>query len=310
MPLLRPCLLAFLLTLSPGFERAATIRVPAWIEDAPAPLGRVRFESTLNGAPAPVSAQFGPSTDQIVLVVLDLTGNVSYVDPARQALIDEIGKLPPNAWVGLLRAQDGLHVLADPGPDRAPVLQAIRDLASSGKSGLLDTVLQSLSLADAMMRKSTARVSVLYVTDSNVYNYRDDYTNPVINQSDPHDLSRRFPEQLIVEKIDKLVEGVQTLQPPLFIVHLHYRGSPLNEAYQSGLKTLTDATAGESEICRSIAEIPTAVSAMFTRISSAWSLSLSLPAKPRQDLRIRVSAHSGDQELHISTRSRFTLKRK
>ena len=310
MPLLRPWLLAFLLTFAPGFGPAATLRIPAWIEDTPSPLGRVRFESTLNGAPAPVSAQFGPSTDQIVLVVLDLAGNVSYVDPARQALIDEINKLPENAWIGLLRAQDGLHVLADPGPDRAPVLQAIRDLASSGKAGLLDTLLQSLSLADAMMRKSSARVSVLYITDSNIANYRDDYTNPVINQSDPHDLSRRFPEQLIVEKVDKLVEGLQTLQPPLFIVHLHYRGSRLNQAYQSGLKTLTDATGGESEICRSIAEIPTAISAMFARISSAWSLTLSLPPRSHPDLRIRVSAYSGDRELHISTRSRFTLKRK
>ncbi len=310
MPLLRPWLLAFLLTVTPGIDRAATLRVPAWIEDAPTPLGRVRFEATLNGAPAPVFAQYGPSSDQVILIVLDLAGDVSFVDPARQALVDEIGKLPANAWVGLLRAQDGLHVLADPGPDRAPVLQAIQDIASSGKAGLLDTVEQSLSLADAMMRKSSARVSVLYVTDSSVYNYRDDYTNPVINQSDPHDLSRRFPEQLIVEKIDKLVQGVESLQPPLFVVHLHYRGSRLNEAYQSGLKTLTDATAGDTEVCRSIAEIPTALSAMFARISSAWSLSLSLPARFHPDLRIRVSAFAGDRELQLSTRSRFTLKRK
>ena len=310
MARLRPRLLALLLTVFSGAGLAATIRVPAWIEDAPTPLGRLRFEATLNGAPAAVSAQYGPSSDQVVLVVLDLAGDVSFVDPARQALIDEIGKLPPNAWVGLLRAQDGLHVLADPGPDRAPVVQAIQDLAASGKSGLLDTVQQSLFLADAMMRKSSARVSVLYVTDSSVYNYRDDYTNPVINQSDPHDLSRRFPEQLIVEKIDTLVEGVESLQPPLFIVHIHYRGSRLNEAYQSGLITLSGATGGQTEICRSIAEIPTAISAMFARICSAWSLSLTLPAKPHADLRIRVSAFGGDRELHLSARSRFTLKRK
>ena len=42
------------------------------------------------------------------------------------------------------------------------------------------------------MRKSPVRVSVLYITDRNIYNYREDYTNPVINGSDPHDLSRVF----------------------------------------------------------------------------------------------------------------------
>ena len=45
------------------------------------------------------------------------------------------------------------------------------------------------------MRKSPVRVSVLYITDGSIYSYREDYTNPVINESDPHDLSRRFPRR-------------------------------------------------------------------------------------------------------------------
>ena len=84
------------------------ISIPAWIETekAIAP----KFEATLNGTPASVSAQLGPSSDQVILIVLDVTGDPSYVDPARQALVAEISKLPHNTWVALLRAQDGLRV--------------------------------------------------------------------------------------------------------------------------------------------------------------------------------------------------------
>ena len=52
-----------------------------------------------------------------------------------------------------------------------------------------------------MVRKTYVRSAVLYITDSNIYNYREDYTNPVINYSDRGDLSRRFPEGLVREQV-------------------------------------------------------------------------------------------------------------
>ncbi|MEO7142918.1 MAG: hypothetical protein ABI165_05380, partial [Bryobacteraceae bacterium] len=217
------------------------LQIPAWIE-GDAPSATPVFHATINGKRAAVTAVRNPSSDQVILLVLDLTGDLARVEPAEQALTSEIGKLPSNAWVGLLRAQDGLHVLADPGPSRKPALDAIQTLTISGKAGLLDTVQSALSIGDAMMRRSPARVAVLYITDSDIANYRDDYTNPVINQSDPHDLSRRFPEALVNEKISALLEPVGTLEPPLYIVHLNYRGDRLNLAYQNGLKTLAEAT--------------------------------------------------------------------
>ena len=86
------------------------ISIPAWIETekAIAP----KFEATLNGTPASVSAQLGPSSDQVILIVLDVTGDPSYVDPARQALVAEISKLPHNTWVALLRAQAAFPLTA------------------------------------------------------------------------------------------------------------------------------------------------------------------------------------------------------
>ncbi len=284
-----------------------TVSIPAWIEEGqcgPQPT----FQATFNGKPAAVTSQLGPGSDQIVLLVLDFTGDISYVDPAKQALVAGISKLPSNTWVGLLRDQDGLHVLIDPGPNRQPLLHAIQGIASIGKPGLFETVTSALSLADNIMRKSPVRVSVLYVTDSNIYNYREDYTNPVINESDPHDLSRVFPDALIQDKISKLVGEANSLQAPLFVVHLSYRADTLNTSYQNGLLMLADATGGRGQVCRSVGEIPDAIAAAFARISSAWRLTLGVPPKFHSNAQIHLIAPCEGEDLRLSWRTRLRPK--
>lgn len=308
----RPCsvLSAVLLavsTVTTVRAQTASIYIPAWIEGNNCALA-AKFEATVNGKPAPVTAQLGPTSDQVILVVFDLTGDLSLIEAAKQAVIAEISKLPRNAWVGLLRAQDGLHVLADPSPDRQPLIEAIRSLSNSGKPGLLETVHSALSLADAIIRKSPVRVSVLYITDGSIHSYREDYTNPVINRSDPHDLSRNFPEALIEEKISKLAKNLGSLQAPLFVVHLDYRRDRLNEAYQNRLETLADATGGKSEICRSVAEISEAISGTYSRISSAWRLTLAVPPKIHKNMQIQLSAPCREGDLRLSWRTRIHRK--
>jgi hypothetical protein len=287
--------------------QTASISIPAWIEGGscgPTP----KFEATFNGKPTPVLSPLGPGSDQIILLVLDFTGDVSLVDAAKQALAAEIAKLPQNIWVGLLSDQDGLRVLADPSPHRKALLDAINGLGDAGKPGVLDSVTPALTLADNMMRKFPVRVSVLYVTDSNIYTYREDYTNPVINGSDPHDLSRVFPDALIQDKISKLEEDVSSLEAPLFVVHLDYRGDTLNEAYQNGLLRLADTTGGRGQVCRSVGEIPDALAAAFERISNVWRLNLGVPAKFHNNAQIHLSAPCNGEDARLSWRTRVRPK--
>jgi hypothetical protein len=286
-----------------ALAQSGSISIPAWIEEGncgPTP----KFEATFNGRPAAVESPMGPGSDQIILLVLDFTGDVSLVDAAKQALAGEVSKLPDNIWVGVLSDQDGLRVLADPGDHRGPVTDAINNLVSSGKPGFLDSVTAALGLGDDMMRKSPVRVSVLYITDSNIYNYREDYTNPVINGSDPHDLSRVFPDALIQDKISKLEEAVSTLEDPLFVVHLNYRGDTLNEAYENGLLSLADITGGRGQLCRSVAEIPDAIASMFVRIANSWRLTLSVPPKFHNTAQIHLSTMCDGEEARLSWRTR------
>jgi hypothetical protein len=255
-----------------------TLRVPFWPEQArEAPPASLR--ATLNAKPANVARVLGPDSDLLLLTVLDLTGDLSLADPAREALVTEIERLPDRVEAGLLRAQDGLTVLADPGSPRDALVNAVRALPINGFAGLLDTVETSLQLADRILAKASVRVAVLYITDSSIQNYRADYTNPVVNSSDSRDMSRRFPEGLVKEQTGKILARISRTRAPLFIVHLDYRNDRLNEAYQTGLIDLASATGGSAQYCRTSADIPGTIAAALARLLSHHSAEIQLPAK-------------------------------
>lgn len=277
------------------------IRIPFWADSGdwkPADL-----KALLDGSPAGISGIHGPQDDLMLLVIFDVTGDVALVDPARESLITAIGKAPSSMYVGLMRAQDGLSVLLDPTAGRDALAQAIRAVPISGRPGLLETVEQAAALGDTLIAKTSIRLAVLYITDSNIYDYREDYTNPVINSSDSRDLSRRFPEGLVREKISKLEQSVGSLDSPLFIAHLAYHGDRLNEAYQTGLLQLAQATGGNAVFCRSQAEIPDAIAKMVERIASHWAVDLKLPERPRKGVQVQLEGAAG-----LTYRNRFLIK--
>jgi hypothetical protein len=130
----------------------------------------------------------------------------------------------------------------------------------------------------------------------------------VINSSDPHDLSRVFPDALIQDKIAKLVGDASSLEAPLFVVHISFRGDTLNESYQNGLLTLADSTGGKGQLCRSVGEIPDAISAAFARISSAWRLTLEVPPKFHSNAQIHLTAPCEGEDARLSWRMRLRPK--
>ncbi|HUS06499.1 MAG TPA: hypothetical protein VMZ52_09395 [Bryobacteraceae bacterium] len=291
----------------PARARRVQLRVPVSLESQER-LGPSDFQVSLDGKPARILAVKAPGDDQIILLVLDVSGDIADFDPAREAIAAELAKLPARTYVSLLHAQDGLAVLRDPTPDREAVKQIVQDLPVAGKAGLLDTVEAVERIADSMAAVSPVRVTVLYITDSNVRNYREDFSNPVINSSDSHDLSRKFPEALIQEKFSKLENSLARRQTPLYLVHLHYRGDALNEAYQNGLKGLAELTGGSTTFCRSTVEIPGAIEHAFQRISAQYSITVALPERLPPVVQVQVAAERAGEPL--AHRTRFVLKEK
>lgn len=282
------------------------VRIPVRLPADAAPLDAKSLQVDIDGNRARVARVLTPADPQMILVVLDLVGDLGAIEPAKEALISAIGKLPPSTYVGLLRAQDGLTVLTDPAQDRTPAIDAIRNLSISGRPGLLETLEPVERLADSIARKSQVRVSVLFVTDSNVAEYREDFTNPIINSSDPHDLSRKFPETLIQEKMSKLQGVFSSHETPIHIVHLANRTDRLNEAYQNGLRQLTELMVGSAEFCRSYAEIPEAVDSAIAVITAEYSLLIAVPENAPSNLQFQISAGGAP----IAYRGRLKLKEK
>lgn len=307
---------AFLLTL--GASAAAPLgaqqaphhrpscRASAWLTSPNGETEALKWSATVQGKNARVLRVRPPEDPMILLLMLDLTGDLTLVDPAREAIVAALGALAPSTWTALLRAQDGLQSLVDPSPDRAPVVEAIKSLPVSGRAGLLESIEPASQLASAILRKSPIRLATLCVTDSDIHNYREDYTNPVINYSDTRDLSRRFPEALIREKTSKLALSLAASAAPVFIVHLAFLRDRLNEAYQTGLRQMAESSGGEALFCRSVAEIPTSVAAAFDKISSHWAIDIELPPGTPKQFSVALSA-GGAQ---IRARSSFALPRK
>ncbi|MBM3745616.1 MAG: hypothetical protein FJW34_07450 [Acidobacteria bacterium] len=269
-----------LLLAAPPQARRDLLRIPVWVEqrDGAPDLTVSDFNVKLEGKPAPVVAARGPADDLLVLLVLDLSEELSLAEIAKQALAQALGGLPARTQVAVLRAQDGLRVLVDPTTDRSALGEAIRSYPVSGKAGFLDTIETAARLADLIMAKASVRLVLQYVTDSDIHNYREDFINPVVNSSDRHDMSRRFPEGLVLERISKLEARLAGLAPPLLIVHLDYRSDRLNQAYQSGLMRLAAAAGGSSVFCRSRADIPAQIASAFRSIVSHYSLEVEAPA--------------------------------
>ena len=282
-----------------------SLRVPVW---APAgvELTGEQLHVKVDGKKTKILGVRGPEAGLMLLVILDVAGDLSLVEPARQALTAGMDKAPENVYAGLLRAQDGLQVVLDPTAAREDFRAAVDAQAVGGRAGLLNTVDTVTRLADAIAGKADVRLAALYISDSNIHNYREDYTNPVVNSSDSRDLSRRFPEGLVKEKIARLLASVAARQTPLFIVHLDYRSDRLNEAYQTGLLELATATGGTAEFCRSVGEIPAAVSKTLEAILTHWSVEVELPEKAAKQATVAVEA----QETSLRYRSRFLLQDK
>ncbi|MGH9630981.1 MAG: hypothetical protein ACRD7E_21950 [Bryobacteraceae bacterium] len=295
-----------ILQAEPVKEAPRTIvRVPVSVvlqDDSPA-LKPSDFSARVGNEEAKVVRVRSPKSDLLLLVVFDVSGDLALVGPAKQSLVDRLKELSSKTYIALLRAQNGLQVLRDPSNKREDLAEAIQSVAVSGKAGMLDTVETACRLADSIAARSGVRAAVLYVTDSDVRNYREDFTNPVINSSDLRDLSRRFPEGLVREKISKLEDTLTGLQSPLFFVHLDYRTDRLNEAYQTGLMQLATATGGAGIFCRSQGEIPDAIRHAMSSVSSQYVVSVELPGKASR--LVSVQLESGDRAVAYRSRFRF-----
>lgn len=294
----------------------APLKIPVWVETEQGVFWedgkRQSFKVFLEDKEVVVKSFQHPKSSTVLLVVFDTVADLTRVDEARNALQDAIKGLGEQYWIGLLKAQDGLSVLQEPTANRAVLSEKIQSIPVNGKAGLLDTLEPVSQLATAMLQKAAVRLSVLYITDSGIANYRADYLNPVINSSDSGDLSRRFSDRAIQERLSRLSESLSQFTVPIFVLHLEYRGDSLNLAYQSGLERLAAESGGAAVLCRTTDEIRPALTSLLNRIRAGYLVTVEPPNTKRQALKVRIAAQdaAGQNLDRVTHPNSLTIKKK
>ncbi len=302
-------LLVFGLLSSLSPAPGAELRAPAWVSDASGrPLTNLdvdAFSADLNGAPAPIKKVLGPGDPLILLLVLDMVGDLNRIDVARAAVASHIESMGEEWHIAILQAQDGLLTLQDPTGNRRQLVDKLMGASVSGFPGLLDSVEQVASLGDSVLAGAGVRVAVLYLTDGSISNYRGDYVNTVVNRSDRGDLSRRFGDRVIQEKVASLDSSLQSYATPLFFVHLEERQNSQDVAYQNGITQFGASTGGNTWIARSVSDAPNLVRQALDRINSHYSVSLEAPENLTAPVRLRLSVQ--DPSANVSHRAQLPL---
>lgn len=275
----------------------SSVLVPAWIANGSgAPLNPKDFEAKFVATSSTVIAIRGNSTPLLLFVAIDFSDSLILTEAAKTALVQSISQANPGTYVALLRIPEQPMVLLDPSLDRDAFAETLATLPMSGRAGFFEMVDVIARVTDPLMRQNPVRAAVLYLTDSEIHNYRQDYTNPVINAADSRDLSRRFPDALIREKVSTLTNELLRTSTPVFVVHLNYRNDTLNEAYQTGIKRLAQATGGRSVFCRSIAEIPVAIGDMVNAIQAMDIVEVAVPESVTGMVSLTLESASGPVE--------------
>lgn len=292
------------------------IKIPVWVETEDDQLWhdgkRQSFKVFLDEQEAAIKSFQGPRNSTILLIVTDTVADLARVAQAQTALAEALKELPDNYWLGLLRAQDGLAVLQEPTANRATILEKLQELQVNGKAGLLDTLEPLAQLATTMQQKAGVRLCVLYVTDSGVANYRADLLNPVINSSDSGDLSRRFADRAVQERMSAQAQALSAFTIPFFILHLEYRGDTLNLAYQSGLEQIANNSGGAASFCRTNDEIASSLNSLLDRIRAEYVVGIEAPAGKRPNAKLRVEAvdAEGQRFPNVQHPSQLTLRKR
>ncbi len=270
--------------------------VPVWILKEGTPIqpqiARGDLSFFIDSAPLQITRQEEPGTPTLLFLAFDLVEDQAFINAAKQAIVDQVRKLGPEYWVGLIRAQETISVIQDPTKDKQLLLEKIRQSSQFGKAGLLESIQALADFSSSLMRRSSVRVAVILVTDSDVANYRTDYLNRPINRRDRRDLSRRFEGRALQEEISRMSAAMVRFPVPLLVVHVAPGRDRLNRTYHDGLGQVTSAVGGRLFLSKSAGDIPRTLQEAFEWADSFYVIEFEVPRRQSGVFEIEARLHS------------------
>jgi len=262
------------------------LRVPLWILNQSTPIQPQFDENALSllfdSKKINITKQAKLGTPTLIFLALDLVGNPTISKTTKLALSYQIQKMRPEYWVCLISAQESITVIQPPTNNKQLLQDNLNNTNQIGKAGLLESFQALMDLSSSVLNQSNIRVIVLLVTDSDAKNYRDDYENPTVNESDNQDLSRRFVGRKLQEDIGRLSEIILTFTVPLVLVHVDPEDDDLNLIYRRGLSQLTKTVGGRILTSKSLGDIPQTLQEAFDWVNNSFVIDFMVPKEEKR----------------------------
>jgi len=278
----RCIVLAFLLLFSAAGLLAAgpvpltAVKIPVRVTDtkgSPLQITQDNLRLTQEKGPITPTAFLGTESPVLIIVVFDTTGDMTYIDAVRKELVKFVEVLPPSVQMSVMTANDGLKVVQKPTADKDLLGKAILNYPTKGYPGFLENIVSVTDFTDKYLLKFPIRVSVLFITDSDIYKCRKQYTSADLTTEAQRDR-----------------ELLQETFTPVFVLRLPTGNTDtMSRTYEGTIRDISRATCGETEFIMSPTGVsPSLATSLFRIHETAFVGYDPADIKPNKEYKLNV----------------------
>ena len=202
-----PAILALALAAGAGAQSPLVIKIPVCLlgEDGKpeADLPGLDFRVIQGETVLHRTHYWGPESPVLIVLALDTTGNLTWIDTLRNELAAFVAGLPPNVQIMVVTINDGIRVVQNNTRDPKLLTEAVRNYDITGRPGFLENLESLQEKSDRIFERFPMRVATLFVTDSDIYGYR-----------------RRFSSSDFTTEVERIKTRLQGFYAPIYVLRL------------------------------------------------------------------------------------------
>jgi VWFA-related protein len=255
------------------------------------------FTVLMDKEPVQVDFFLNPDAPVLIPLVFDTTGDLTYIDTMRKELCRFAENLPPIIQLMVLTANDGLKVVQNNTSDKELLKKAILNYSIKGYPGFLENFLSVSDAMNKLVMKNKIKVCPIFITDSDIYKYRKQYTSADLNT-----------------EADRIRNKLKESFVPIFVLRLPAGGNDtFARNYEGVMREMARATGGEAEFPMGVSGVSTALAGILHRIHGLYVVGWeSDRIQPGKEHKVKVTVRGPDgQELdaRVEYQESFEIKK-
>jgi VWFA-related protein len=240
-----------------GLLAAERVKIPVRVTDKQGqPVWNLKSDSfavLMDKEPVKVDFFLNPDAPVLIPLVFDTTGDLTYIDAMRKELCRFAENLPPSIQLMIMTANDGLKVVQNNTGDKE-LQKAILNYSIKGYPGFLENFLSVSDAMNKLVMKNKIKICPIFITDSDVYKYRKQYTSADLNT-----------------EADRIRNKLKESFVPIFVLRLPSGGNDtFARNYEGVMREMARATGGEAEFPMGVSGVSTALAGTLHRIHGLY----------------------------------------